>query len=67
LPGPDFMLAAGDDATDEDLFALMPATAWTIHVGENQTRARYRLPGPEQFRRLLDSLVAPAARRGRAA
>ena len=56
-PAPDFLLAAGDDATDEDLFARMPADAWTIHVGENQTRARYRLPGPEQFRRLLGDLV----------
>jgi trehalose 6-phosphate synthase/phosphatase len=57
-PAPDFLLAAGDDATDEDLFARMPADAWTIHVGENQTRARYRLPGPEQFCRLLDELAA---------
>ncbi len=57
-PAPDFLLAAGDDATDEDLFARMPADAWTIHVGENQTRARYRLPGPEQFCRLLRELAA---------
>ena len=56
-PAPDFLLAAGDDATDEDLFARMPPTAWTIHVGENHSRARYRLPGPEQFRRLLGALV----------
>jgi trehalose 6-phosphate synthase/phosphatase len=52
-PAPDFLLAAGDDATDEDLFARMPQTAWTIHVGENQTRARFRLPRHEQMCRLL--------------
>jgi trehalose 6-phosphate synthase/phosphatase len=57
-PAPDFLLAAGDDATDEDLFARMPADAWTIHVGENQTRARYRLPGPEQFCLLLRDFAA---------
>jgi trehalose 6-phosphate synthase/phosphatase len=59
-PAPDFLLAAGDDATDEDLFARMPADAWTIHVGENQTRARYRLPGPEQFCSLLREFAAGA-------
>jgi trehalose 6-phosphate synthase/phosphatase len=49
-PAPDFLLAAGDDRTDEDLFARLPATAWTIHVGENESRARFRLPGPGHFR-----------------
>ncbi len=57
-PAPDFLLAAGDDTTDEDLFARMPANAWTIHVGENHTRAKYRLPGPEQFCQLLRDLAA---------
>jgi trehalose 6-phosphate synthase/phosphatase len=52
-PAPDFLLAAGDDRTDEDLFARLPPTAWTIHVGENESRARFRLPGPEQVCLLL--------------
>ena len=26
---PDFILAAGDDATDEDLFRQLPSSAWT--------------------------------------
>ena len=56
-PAPDFLLAAGDDATDEDLFARLPRTAWTIRVGENHTRARYRLPGPDEMCLLLRGLA----------
>jgi trehalose 6-phosphate synthase/phosphatase len=54
-PAPEFLLAAGDDATDEDLFLRLPDSAWTIHIGTNRTRARYRLSGPEEMCRLLDS------------
>jgi len=57
-PQPDFLLAAGDDRTDEDLFARLPRTAWTIHVGGNTSRARYRLSGPDEMRRLLYSFSA---------
>jgi len=57
-PAPDFLLAAGDDRTDEDLFARLPATAWTIHVGEKESRARFRLPGPGQVCLLLQEFVA---------
>lgn len=35
--------SAGDDVTDEDFFARLPAGAWSIHVGTNRSRARYRL------------------------
>src|SRR5919107_3232433 len=59
-PAPDFLLAAGDDRTDEDLFARMPPTAWTIHVGGNESRARFRLPGPEQMCALLRELADSA-------
>jgi len=52
-PAPGFLLAAGDDRTDEDLFARLPQTAWTIHVGESQSRARFRLPGPDELCALL--------------
>jgi trehalose 6-phosphate synthase/phosphatase len=55
---PDFVLAAGDDATDEDLFARLPESAWTIHVGRNQSRARYYLSKPDDMVALLAQLVA---------
>src|SRR5688500_15822075 len=37
---PDFIMAAGDDVTDEDLFARLQESAWTIHVGRNQSREK---------------------------
>jgi trehalose 6-phosphate synthase/phosphatase len=52
-----FVLAIGDDRTDEDLFASLPRSAWTIRVGSGSTAARFRLAGPRDVRRLLRSLV----------
>jgi trehalose 6-phosphate synthase/phosphatase len=56
-PEPDFILAAGDDVTDEDLFARLPDSAWTIHVGESHSGARYRLSYPDQIGELLRRLA----------
>ncbi|HYE64998.1 MAG TPA: bifunctional alpha,alpha-trehalose-phosphate synthase (UDP-forming)/trehalose-phosphatase, partial [Pyrinomonadaceae bacterium] len=56
-PDPDFRLAAGDDRTDEDLFAKLTDHAWTIHVGENRSRAQFSLPGPEAMLQLLESFA----------
>ncbi|HMG34259.1 MAG TPA: bifunctional alpha,alpha-trehalose-phosphate synthase (UDP-forming)/trehalose-phosphatase [Blastocatellia bacterium] len=56
IPVPDFILAAGDDRTDEDLFAELPTSAWTIHIGSSQSRARYRLHSSYQMVQLLQSL-----------
>jgi trehalose 6-phosphate synthase/phosphatase len=52
-----FVLAIGDDRTDEDLFGSLPRSAWTIRVGTGSTAARFRLPGPREVRRLLRSLT----------
>jgi trehalose 6-phosphate synthase/phosphatase len=54
---PDLRLALGDDRTDEDLFERLPEDAWTIHVGEGPSRARYLLPGPGAVIRLLEALA----------
>lgn len=54
---PDFILAAGDDATDEDLFIQLPSDAWTIHVGPNRSRAKYFVDGPEEMIELIAQLV----------
>jgi trehalose 6-phosphate synthase/phosphatase len=58
---PAFVLAAGDDRTDEDLFASLPEDAWTVHVGPRQTRARFCLHDPAAMRDLLASLADSAA------
>ncbi|MEA2025282.1 MAG: bifunctional alpha,alpha-trehalose-phosphate synthase (UDP-forming)/trehalose-phosphatase, partial [Chloroflexota bacterium] len=52
-----FVLAMGDDRTDEDLFGALPKSAWTIRVGTGSTTARFRLPGPRDVKRLLRSLT----------
>jgi trehalose 6-phosphate synthase/phosphatase len=54
---PDFIMAAGDDVTDEDLFARVPESAWTIHIGRSQSRAKYYLSNPDEMIALLMGLV----------
>jgi trehalose 6-phosphate synthase/phosphatase len=51
------VVAIGDDRTDEDLFAGVPAAAITIRVGPAPTRARFRLESVAAVRSLLQSLV----------
>lgn len=53
---PDFILCIGDDYTDEDMFRSLPSTAHTVHVGHEDTDARYTLPDVTSVHTLLDSL-----------
>jgi trehalose 6-phosphate synthase/phosphatase len=53
----DFVLAIGDDRTDEDTFRAMPGNAFTIKVGNIRSVAKYHLPNPEKVRRLLQQLT----------
>jgi trehalose 6-phosphate synthase/phosphatase len=55
------ILAIGDDATDEDLFAALPQEAIAVRVGGGVTRAQFRLAGVEQVLELLRLLVPGAA------
>jgi len=57
LPDADFVLAAGDDRSDEDTFRASPAGAWSIKIGPGLTSARYRLESPERFRALLTAAL----------
>lgn len=56
VPEAVFKLAIGDDRTDEDLFERLPADAWTIHVGDGASRARFRLASPRAVCEFLDAL-----------
>ena len=47
------IVAAGDDRTDEDLFAALPEGSISLCAGTLATRAAYRISGPEQLRRFL--------------
>ncbi|MEM8565498.1 MAG: bifunctional alpha,alpha-trehalose-phosphate synthase (UDP-forming)/trehalose-phosphatase [Bacteroidota bacterium] len=53
---PDFVLALGDDATDEDTFKAMPESAYTVKVGDIHSAARYSIQDPAAVRRLLREL-----------
>ena len=46
----DFILAIGDDVTDEDTFAVLPAKAHSIKVGFQETRAEYRVDSVRDVR-----------------
>ncbi|HRJ91432.1 MAG TPA: trehalose-phosphatase, partial [Candidatus Saccharibacteria bacterium] len=53
---PDFVLAAGDDYTDEDMFEELPRDGVGIKVGFGETKARYQVASVEQMIALLRSL-----------
>jgi trehalose 6-phosphate synthase/phosphatase len=56
--GWDFILAAGDDTTDEDLFSAVPPNAFSFKIGEGPSKATLRLESPAAMRLLLASLIA---------
>ena len=56
-PKYDFMFAVGDDATDEALFGVLPAAAYSVKVGRGRTRAQYRLHSSKEVVSLLRKLV----------
>ena len=53
----DFILALGDDWTDEDLFKVLPANAYSIKVSYGPSQARFYLESPQSTRDLLKELV----------
>ena len=52
----DFILAMGDDWTDEYLFEALPPESFTVKIGYGLTRARFRLEGVAEARRFLEEL-----------
>jgi len=59
----DFILAAGDDYTDEDLFAVLPENAYSIKVGYGISKARFNLHSVYELRALLEELTKQKVRR----
>ena len=57
----DFMMALGDDDTDETMFAVMPDSGWTFKVGPGQTKARLRVEDPVAVNLLMADLAAGVA------
>ncbi|RLG43274.1 MAG: hypothetical protein DRN78_02040 [Thermoproteota archaeon] len=52
----DFILAIGDDLTDEDIFTALPDTAYSIKVGLGLTRAKFYVESIADVRSLLSKL-----------
>ncbi len=52
-----FILAIGDDWTDEDLFKVLPDGAFSIRVGFKSTLAKHNIKSFEQVRNLLRKFV----------
>jgi trehalose 6-phosphate synthase/phosphatase len=57
LQAGELVLAIGDDATDEDLFEALPEGSVTVRVGDEPTRALYRIESHEDARRVLAALL----------
>lgn len=55
-----FILAAGDDVTDEDMFRALPSDAVTIRVGDFSQAARYSLGTQADMLAFLQRLAADA-------
>jgi len=53
----DFILALGDDWTDEDTFKVLPSTAWSIKVGFGASAARFSLSSPSKATSLLRKMI----------
>jgi len=53
----DFILAIGDDVTDEDMFAVLPESAYSIKVGLGSSQAKFNLDSVTDIRLLLKQLV----------
>jgi trehalose 6-phosphate synthase/phosphatase len=52
-----FILALGDDWTDEDTFAVLPESAYSIRVRFNPSVARFNIESSEEVRTLLTKLI----------
>lgn len=54
---PEFILCAGDDYTDEDMFQVLPAHAFGIKIGPQDTHARFQLTSLDTLRNILKRLT----------
>jgi trehalose 6-phosphate synthase/phosphatase len=50
----DFILAIGDDYTDEDMFNVLPDTAYSLKVGFGSSKANFSLGSVREVRKLLE-------------
>lgn len=54
---PDFIVAMGDDVTDEDMFYELPSSAFSIKIGTERSAAKYYLESQEKVSDFLESFL----------
>lgn len=54
----DFVLAIGDDTTDEDMFEALPDDSFTIKIGDDLSAARNHIRNQEEVFHFLDFMVS---------
>ncbi|WP_159467013.1 bifunctional alpha,alpha-trehalose-phosphate synthase (UDP-forming)/trehalose-phosphatase [Dyadobacter sp. 3J3] len=54
----DFILAIGDDTTDEDMFEALPDTAFTIKIGEDLSAARNHIKNQDEVFHFLNFMTS---------
>jgi trehalose 6-phosphate synthase/phosphatase len=52
-----FILAIGDDITDESLFTVLPLNSYGVKVGSGRSAARFRAASPKEITTLLKRLA----------
>ena len=57
----ELILAAGDDYTDEDMFAVLPDEAFSIKIGQGGSLARYNADTVHAMRSILHTLADVAS------
>lgn len=53
----DFILALGDDLTDEEMFKILPENAYSINVGLSSSTAKFNIKSPNDVKHLLTKLL----------
>jgi trehalose 6-phosphate synthase/phosphatase len=54
----DFIMAIGDDVTDEDIFGALPDSAYSLKVGLGPSKARFNIASQHEVRELLQEMAA---------
>jgi trehalose 6-phosphate synthase/phosphatase len=54
----DFILAIGDDTTDEDMFEALPDTSYTIKIGDDLSAARNHIKNQQEVYHFLKFMVS---------
>lgn len=53
----DFILAVGDDWTDEDLFTVLPENSYSVKVGFEFSTSKYSVESAKDVRELLKAII----------